>query len=394
MQTKDEMNKLNKGQVFKNRKVLCEYLGWKVPNGTNGNEAFKKRLSSLCEYHKEGNKFIIDEVFEEVKLILRKESKVTKGKEYIENIENIILNLILDNDKTYLDLGTNQALKQVGLININYTTAKHHQGKYAKLSGYDLDIINEFFQLNNKAAINDFEKALKNLKKRGLIFYTNCILINKRYTHTISKTIIIEGDSLLEEDNTSQVTYENYDYFADEVATDEDVEIILNAKNEALKVVECASISQLYLYKRGRIGSYWKKVYELLAKRISNFNGFRNGYHIVPAGDIYLEKRLISQGYVYDDEVSTINDCSIKKLASNTNQRRSRAMKKVDGLNDLDIVRQKSNYIETTKALFDDLLDKEAKDIRQNILDVVLTMEEVTKGVYVPNDLYQDIMNL
>ena len=57
------MNKLKKGQIFKNWKEVCEFLNWEIKTG-NSKIAQIKQLESLCEYHTEGRKYMIDEVFD------------------------------------------------------------------------------------------------------------------------------------------------------------------------------------------------------------------------------------------------------------------------------------------------------------------------------------------
>ena len=62
--------KLKKGQEFKNWRCLCKYFKWKVySSGSNSHKSQVKQLSSLCEYHKEGHKIIIDRVFDTPKSI-------------------------------------------------------------------------------------------------------------------------------------------------------------------------------------------------------------------------------------------------------------------------------------------------------------------------------------
>lgn len=54
---------MEKGQVFKNYKELCAYMGEPEVNG-NAKIAQFKKWSGLFEYHKKGHKIIIDEVYE------------------------------------------------------------------------------------------------------------------------------------------------------------------------------------------------------------------------------------------------------------------------------------------------------------------------------------------
>ena len=63
-----ELNaKLYEGLIIKNYKVLCkEYLGVK-PSAGNTKKSQLKDLECYCEYHKQGNKFVIDKIFENPK---------------------------------------------------------------------------------------------------------------------------------------------------------------------------------------------------------------------------------------------------------------------------------------------------------------------------------------
>ena len=54
---------LKKGMEFKNYGELCMFLEWKKNTGKSKQIQFRE-LARFCEYHKQGNKIIIDKVFE------------------------------------------------------------------------------------------------------------------------------------------------------------------------------------------------------------------------------------------------------------------------------------------------------------------------------------------
>ena len=61
------IKELKEGLIIKNYKVLCEeYLGVKPTKG-NGRKYHFKELERYCEYHKEGQKIIIDNVYKDKK---------------------------------------------------------------------------------------------------------------------------------------------------------------------------------------------------------------------------------------------------------------------------------------------------------------------------------------
>ncbi len=65
---------LKQGQIIKNYKELCNLLDIK-PTGGDSKKGQLKELERYLSYHKEGNKFVIDEIFTDVKnkVDLRKE---------------------------------------------------------------------------------------------------------------------------------------------------------------------------------------------------------------------------------------------------------------------------------------------------------------------------------
>lgn len=61
-----KIEKLKKGMTFKNYKELCEFLEIKVTGGSAKESQFKE-LSRFCEWHKEGQRIIIDRKFRKPK---------------------------------------------------------------------------------------------------------------------------------------------------------------------------------------------------------------------------------------------------------------------------------------------------------------------------------------
>ena len=57
---------IKKGMEFKNWKVLCDCLGWECKS-SNNRKANEKELSRFCEWHKEGQRIIIDRKFRKPK---------------------------------------------------------------------------------------------------------------------------------------------------------------------------------------------------------------------------------------------------------------------------------------------------------------------------------------
>jgi len=59
-----DISKLYIGLIIKNYKELCAILGIPVKASTNSKQAQYKEMDRFFKYHKEGNKFIIDEIYD------------------------------------------------------------------------------------------------------------------------------------------------------------------------------------------------------------------------------------------------------------------------------------------------------------------------------------------
>ena len=59
-----KIENLHEGQVFKNYNDLCAALEIKAKRGNSKNAQIKE-MNTLFSHHKEGNKIVIDKIFDE-----------------------------------------------------------------------------------------------------------------------------------------------------------------------------------------------------------------------------------------------------------------------------------------------------------------------------------------
>lgn len=83
------MNNLKIGQVFRNYKAICEWLDVKPASG-NTKISHMKDFDRYCKYHKDGNKFVIDEVYDMP--LERENNRYLIEKEYIVESQSNRLN--------------------------------------------------------------------------------------------------------------------------------------------------------------------------------------------------------------------------------------------------------------------------------------------------------------
>lgn len=173
------------GQVFKNYKELCSVLEIEVKSG-NTKIAQLKELERHCSYHKEGNKFVIDEIYNEVKekvdnrKIVKDTDKRRNGNnnERAKAIRYLLVNLLNNYKSDYGTVGFSkyQLLKKLNLINVNYKTAKGNREEYATSLEVPEVAIDECIDLVDNYSINAIKKAIDTLRRNSTLLY--------RYSYT------------------------------------------------------------------------------------------------------------------------------------------------------------------------------------------------------------------
>ena len=85
------MKKIIQGQTFKNWKAVCDFMGWSNIGGST-KKKYLKQLEAICKYHKSGNSFIIDEVYEIPKEIVDNRGKhKNKGHSTVQYFPNYLV---------------------------------------------------------------------------------------------------------------------------------------------------------------------------------------------------------------------------------------------------------------------------------------------------------------
>ena len=139
---------LTEGLIIKNYKVLCEeYLGVKPTKG-NGRKYHFKELERYCEYHKEGQKIIIDNVYKDKKekIDMRKSEYISETDKrhngnntfYGEDIEKLLLLMMASTmveDELILPMSI--ILNKISMVNSNYSIGRRNQEKLSEILKID-----------------------------------------------------------------------------------------------------------------------------------------------------------------------------------------------------------------------------------------------------------------
>ena len=92
-------------RVYKNYKELCGAMGWEIYSGGDAKKKQLKELNNLCNYHKQGHKFIIDEVFENPILVFD-----NKRSQIMNELQTMIFYLALKEGGNELIISKNRLL--------------------------------------------------------------------------------------------------------------------------------------------------------------------------------------------------------------------------------------------------------------------------------------------
>lgn len=205
---------MEKGMIFKNYKELCAYMGWVVGTGTQ-KKAQLKELDTICEWHKEGNKIVIDEVFEEKK---KKVDKRASSSKYINPIEVVLL-YSLKNKEGEVYLSTTQLAMLLEMFNENFNLLKDDIYKIADDYRIEVNLLKSF-AVNSRAETNKIiRRALKSMKSNFVIDY-------------------IQGIVVVTKDGKKRI------------GTTEEIKTITRIKNEELKIMGFHSVSSLTFYNK------------------------------------------------------------------------------------------------------------------------------------------------
>lgn len=201
-----KIENLKEGQVLKNYKELCEVLGIEPKTGKSKQLQFKD-LERYCKYHKEGNKIIIDQIYQEVKNKVDNR-KLGNNNEQARCVRYLLLNLLssykIEQDEV---IGFSKALmlKKLFMTNDNYVTAKYSRELYAKALEVETIAVNECLDYIENSSISAIRRAIATLKSQSVLGYkysyswvdqkgvhTHCTVLEENAIHLIEQEVMAQ----------------------------------------------------------------------------------------------------------------------------------------------------------------------------------------------------------
>lgn len=198
-------------KTYKNYRELCKVMNWSTTGG-NTKTKYLKELDSLCKWHKEGNKIVIDEIYSEPKKIVDNrygEEEFIQLKVSKEDWHKSGVYKIQFENKIYI--GSTKDFRKRYKQHIYYDEQFSHIWELLKEDNHVFEVLE---------VVEDMEE----LKKREQYYIelyskdSNCIVVNKQCAHK---------EKILKKHETKNIKVPKEDYEkAIEILKREGIEII------------------------------------------------------------------------------------------------------------------------------------------------------------------------
>jgi hypothetical protein len=351
---------------LKNYKTLCEILNEKIKTG-NGKLAQIKEWNRYFKHHKEGNKIIIDLVYDEP---LEKEDdrkinniilNINKGK-YSKEVFPLVKSFVGKNEFEFCSKG--KIMKYLKLKNENYDIAYLYPKELARFLKDKTDIdfnesdINTISSAIYEHSNDKINKAFENLQKLNYISeYSNKYIMiydsmaNKSsvateyQTEIINKCLSVAKREILRncmgiKDFIEIMKYfREFNYTEDEIESELNIQIFLRGQSKNLKEL---TLETIYLEGLSNINNYyyaygyiknreinWKNEVLDITKEKIHLSNYKNEVRESFLLDKFLEKLDEESKTIYNKEARKIN------IRNNMKKHKNTYVKKVEYLFDL-----------------------------------------------------------
>lgn len=326
------LEKIEVGMIVKNYKEMCELLGEKTKGG-DSKKAQLKEWNRYFRYSKDGNKFIIEEIYEEVK-DKNNNHGGSRYNVYGDVIQLLILNL-LGREKGVMTIGKNKLQTLIGMTNYNFNTGRSKMEDLAKILETSIYTVQDFYNTNEDNLKSAIENSLRILNDKRIISYE------------ITLKGKVSGSS----------------HYRD--LTDDEKDLVLLVEGRVLKQMGYDRISDV------RCTSDWKGYKEKclnLFKELTSLDYYFDAYKLWVNKDFAEEEKIkLLESIVMSNEEFIENKKSLNNIVIERNETNAlnRQKKEKDFTNTYKKHRLSDDYVADIKRLSKLLLDIDCnKDLR------------------------------
>lgn len=365
-----KIENLKENMVVKNYKELCSLLEVE-PTTSNSKKAQFKELEQYIKYEKQGQKFIIIEIYDEVKekvdmrSVINENDKRHDGNNniYGEDIKQLLLLMMASTMDNEIILPISILLNKLSMTNYNYSLGRRNQDKLSEVLKIDEKYVNEFYDTTHSNLKRTLENNLNLLDRKSLLRWQTVRMICKK----IAEVQYNEFDEIEIDVDTNQVQYNIKEEYS--VATKEQDLIILEAENEVLEEMKLEDINDVFRHSATEI--FYKKVNRIISKK-ANIKYYFNGYKL-----IFNRNKIIKELEKYGDDLNDVrkqlNNKIKEKLFDNAIKRQEKVEKEyekiigIPQLKDVQKMRIKEDYLNIIQLIIDNVISLRANDIRNKL---------------------------
>lgn len=325
-----KIENLKEGMIVKNYPEMCSLLGESVSTGKSKNLQLKN-WERYFKSHKQGHKFIIDEIYDEP---LEKEDGRGKSSIYGDLVQLLLLDVVA-NKGGVITISKSQLIKSIGMANDNYIKSGVNIRKVAKHLDVKEECVEDFYNISSNNFTNILDTAMKNLGDKRIIFQSKVKKVK---------------------DKTSTYTRD---------ATDDETVKLLELEKMSLSILNLKDITEA---RKPYNWSKFKATLNSLVSECTDFSFHYDAYKII-VNDKFIEDEKINLVEMILSKVSRtnnkykLNNLIVDNAITNAEKRHKNSPTSKSKFKEL---RASKTYVEEFTQITEALLDITYKKINYN----------------------------
>lgn len=350
---KMNLENIKKDMRIKNYKEMCSLLGENIKNG-NSKKAQLKEWERYFTYSKDGNKFIINEIYSIPKE--KEDGRSESGSIYSEDIQKLLLDLLAQKENNgNIFLSCNQLLLKLQMVNSNYSMGRNNIPRLSEIMKVDELVIKDVYDYTHNKLKSILENALNSLSRKSWINYY------KKITVCVNK-VSVETNALGQPKLNSNNSIEYIVTPEYREATIEEEQYILGVEANLLDEMKCEDKRDLII--KGRMEEFRCKVNKLL-KENCNIEFYYNSYQIISNKEVLVERL---GRFEKANRFNNLNNNILKSSKKSIVKKHENAKSKYEwGLpteDKIEYIRCDREYVDNSNLIVTKIIDRKTRKIK------------------------------
>mgnify|MGYP001067879687 CR=1 FL=1 len=260
------IDKIEVGQIHKSYKALCAALNEK-PKTSNSKKAQLKEWECHFSYEKDGNKFIIKEIYKEPLIKIDNRKGGNHKLKHADGMDGTLIHILNNQPDGTLFLTINRLLLEMNMINDNFNFGNRYRQKVSKYLNVQEAYVEEFFNTTKQTYKSNIESMLNRLENKAMIYSYKvrmlCVGVPNNETDEMGN-IKLNYEVIKDEyDNEEiKVTTDSTAVIDYRIATDDEIKHIQVVEDEVMIQLDCNSKQEVVVKK------LWSKYLQTVNKRL------------------------------------------------------------------------------------------------------------------------------